>query len=278
MTRSIRLGLIGDNITRSQAPRLHQLAGLQSGCRVSYERLVPAELGKGFDQLFAEVAASGYRGVNITYPYKERAAAKVTIPDPLTRAMGAVNTVIFEKDGLYGFNTDHSGFIRAYRQARGEMAPGTVLILGAGGVGKAIGFALVALGVARMRIADLDIDKAKALRDALKLARPGLSIEVATGGDEVSWPVDGVINCTPRGMDRHPGSPISKDLLRGAVWAFDAVYTPIDTVFLQDARMQGVETITGYELFIGQGVDAWEIFAGLPLDEKRLRADLLRGE
>ena len=91
----IVLGLIGDNIAASQAPRLHRLAGELAGADVRYDRLIPRELGKDFDEVFEGCAASGYRGVNVTYPYKERAAAKVRIDDPLVRAIGAVNTVIF---------------------------------------------------------------------------------------------------------------------------------------------------------------------------------------
>ena len=106
MTDTIRLGLIGDNIAASQSPRLHRWAGAQNGRRATYDRLVPAEMGMEFDAVFAHVAASGYRGVNVTYPYKERAAAKVVVQDPLVRAIGAVNTVVFEPGGPQGFNTD----------------------------------------------------------------------------------------------------------------------------------------------------------------------------
>jgi shikimate dehydrogenase len=60
--------------------------------------------------------------------------------------------------------------------------------------------------------------------------------------------------------------------MQGAKWAFDAVYTPVETQFLQDARAAGLTVISGYELFFGQGVDAWDIFTGIPLDHAALRA------
>ena len=66
--------------------------------------------------------------------------------------------------------------------------------------------------------------------------------------------------------------------MTGALWAFDAVYTPVDTQFLNDAAAQGLQIISGYELFIGQGVDAWRLFTDLPLNDDRLRADLLQPE
>jgi shikimate dehydrogenase len=274
----MRLGLIGDNIAKSQSPRLHRLAGQQNTTPVSYDRLVPAETGKDFDTLFDEVSQNGFRGVNITYPYKERAASKVTIDDPLVRAIGAVNTVIFDQGGPHGFNTDYSGFIAAYRHIRGELAPGTALMIGAGGVGKAVAYGLAAMGVTEIRLAERDLPKAEALAEALRRAKPGLRVITGSDAEELAKGADGLINCTPVGMVGHDGTPLSAKAMQGATWAFDAVYTPVDTQFLTDAASKGLQIISGYELFIGQGVDAWKLFTGLPLDYDRLRADLLQPE
>lgn len=274
----IRLGLIGENIAKSQSPRLHRLAGTQHGLRVTYDPLVPAERGMGFDDLFDWVAGNGYRGVNVTYPYKERAAAKVSIGDPLVRAIGAVNTVVFEPSGPQGFNTDYSGFISAYRRVRGKAAPGPVLMIGAGGVGKAVAFGLVALGLTEIRIADRDLPKAEALAGALTAACPGLAARAGTDAADLAPGAKGIINCTPVGMVGHDGTPLASPALAGAEWVFDAVYTPVETQFLQDAAAKGLEVISGYELFFGQGVDAWSIFTGLPLDEAQMRQDLAAGK
>lgn len=278
MTGPIRLGLIGDNIAASQAPRLHRLAGAQNGQRVVYDRLVPPALGLSFDDLFTQVAAGGYRGVNVTYPYKEQAAGRVAIADPLVRAMGAVNTVVFGSDGPQGFNTDHTGFIAAYRQARGAAEPGKVLLIGAGGVGKAVAFGLIALGVRELRIADHDLPKAQALAAALQAARPGLITRTGGAATDLAAGVAGVINCTPVGMVGYDGTPLPRTDLAAADWVFDAVYTPVQTRFLQDAVSAGLQVISGYELFIGQGVDAWRIFTGLPLDVTKLRRALAEGQ
>ena len=171
----IRLGLIGDNIAELQSPKLHRLAGRQVQRIVSFDQIVPRHLGLDFDGTFALCAAGGYRGVNVTYPYKEVVTAKVRIDDPLVRAMGAVNTVVFEPDGPRGFNTDHSGFMAAYRAALGSRPPGRVLMIGAGGVVKAVAFGLVAPGPTDIAIADRDVAKAEALCGALRQARPGLA-------------------------------------------------------------------------------------------------------
>ncbi|MFN4155630.1 MAG: shikimate dehydrogenase family protein [Paracoccaceae bacterium] len=278
MTDIIRLGLIGDNIAASQSPRLHRLAGAQNGRRVIYDSLIPPALGQSFDNLFGVVAGGGYIGVNVTYPYKERAAGKVAIADPLVRAIGAVNTVVFGDGAPQGFNTDHSGFIAAYRHVRGDAPPGPVLMIGAGGVGKAVAFGLVALGLTALRIADRDLPKAAALAAALRAASPALHVETGTDAVALSGGVAGVINCTPVGMVGYDGTPLPRAYLAEAEWVFDAVYTPVDTRFLQDAMAGGLQVISGYELFIGQGVDAWRIFTGLPLDATRLRQDLAEGK
>lgn len=273
----IRLGLIGDNIAVSQAPRLHRLAGAQNGRDVTYDRLVPRELGKDHAAILADCAAGGYRGLNITYPYKEKVAALVSIPDPMVRRLGAVNTVLFEASGPEGHNTDHTGFISAYREARGTASPGVVLLIGTGGVGRAIAFALVALGATEIRLADHDVAKAEALSEDLERARPGLRIRVGVDAGTLAAGADGIINATPVGMTGHAGLPLPRETISGA-WAFDAVYTPVETEFLAAAQAAGLQVIPGYELFIWQGVDAWKLFTGLPLDVDRLRTDLAHPE
>ncbi|TGD65638.1 shikimate dehydrogenase [Tabrizicola sp. WMC-M-20] len=278
MSDPIHLGLIGDNIAKSQSPRLHRLAGAQNGRRVIYDQLVPAERGLPFDALFEWVRDNGYRGVNVTYPYKERAAAKVTVDDPLVRGIGAVNTVVFDEGGPHGFNTDYSGFIAAYRRVRGTAAPGLVLMIGAGGVGKAVAFGLVALGLTEIRIADRDLPKAQALAEALAAACPGLTTRTGTDAAAMAAGVSGIINCTPVGMVGYDGTPLPCENLSVAEWVFDAVYTPVDTHFLQDAMTAGLQVISGYELFFGQGVDAWAIFTGLLLDEAQMRRELAEGK
>ena len=90
---TLKLGLIGDNIAQSKAPLLHRLAGEIAGLAVTYDRLVPRELGVDFDETFDICTAGSYRGVNITYPYKERAAARTGRRRPPVRADGAGDAV-----------------------------------------------------------------------------------------------------------------------------------------------------------------------------------------
>lgn len=288
-TPALKLGLIGDNIAHSKAPLLHSLAGKLAGRDVSYERLVPRALGADFEATFERCATGGYRGVNVTYPYKELAARRVRIDDPLVQAMGAVNTVIFEPaepagifepaeppgifepGGARGFNTDYSGFTAAYRHARGESRAGRVCMIGAGGVGKAVAFALLNLGLDALWIVDRDYAKAVDLESRLRAVASGLPVTLSNDATALPTELDGLINCTPVGMVGHEGTPLPRDRMRGAGWAFDAVYTPLETQFLKDAIAEGFAVISGYELFFHQGVDAWQLFADCPVDPVQLR-------
>ncbi|MCQ0972115.1 shikimate dehydrogenase [Paracoccus sp. TK19116] len=274
VNRKLLLGLIGDNITRSQSPRLHRLAGRQNGVEVRYDRLVPPDMGKSFEEVFAGARSGGYRGLNITYPYKERVAPMVRIDDPLVRAMGSVNTVIFEEGGPVGTSTDYTGFVAAYRAARPDTSPGSVLMIGTGGVGRAVAFGLVALGVSELRLVDRDIAKADHLAGAIRAIAPAVKVGTGTSAEAAAEDADGLINCTPVGMDGYPGTPLAAEAMAGAAWAFDAVYTPADTTFLTDAASAGLAVISGWELFFWQGVHAWKHFADLPLDRETLRNDL----
>jgi shikimate dehydrogenase len=272
---AIKLGLIGDNIARSRAPVLHGLVGDQNGVAVTYDRLVPKDRGETFDQVFAACKAEGYRGINVTYRYKEQVAQKLRIDDPLVQAIGAVNTVIFDADGPRGHNTDYSGFTAAYGRVRGIEPTGRALMIGTGGVGRAVAFGLAALGANDLALVDRDLVKAEALANDLRRAAPNLTVSVGNDAVAAAKGAAGVINCTPVGMVGYDGTPLPLAAMAMASWAFDAVYTPVKTQFLTDAAASGLQVISGWELFFYQGVHAWEFFAGLPLDEDRLRADLM---
>lgn len=275
MSEPLKLGLIGDNIAKSKAPTLHRLAGEICGRAVTYDRLVPPEMGEDFDAVLNGRPAADFRGVNVTFPYKERAAAQVEIDDPMVRAIGAVNTVVFEDGRMRGFNTDHSGFIAAFRHRLGADAkPGKVCLIGAGGVGRAVAFGLAALGAEELRLVDQDQARAEAVMAALRGADQHLALSFVADAAEAAEGADGLVNCTPVGMVGYEGTPLPIAAMAGARWAFDAVYTPEDTEFLMGAQAQGLSIVSGYELFFYQGVDAWRIFSGGSVDETRLREAL----
>lgn len=266
-----RLGLIGDNIRDSRSPDLHRLAGWLCGLEVRYDLLVPAQMGRTFDEVLAACEHDRMRGVNVTYPYKERVITRLASCTPDVTLIGSANTVVFTPEGPVGYNTDHSGFIAAYRIRFRERPAGRVAIIGCGGVGRAIAFALAALGATQLRLFDADADRANRLAAALGLLAPPMAVQVERDPAGTLREADGVVNCTPVGMTGMPGSAVPLELLGGQRWAFDAVYTPVDTQFLRTAQRVGIETLSGYELFFHQGIKAFELFTGRmpPLDALR---------
>jgi len=201
----IRLGLIGDNIAASQSPKLHRLAGRQVRRIASDDQIVPRDLD--FDGTFALCAVGCYRGGNVNYPYKEVVTPKVRIDDPLVSAMGAVNTLVIEPNGPRGFNADHSGFMAAYRAALGCRPPGMVLMIGAGEVGKAVAFGLVAPGPTDIAIAGRDVAKAEARCGAPRQTRPGLAAIAGADAEALAPGSERIINCTPGAWSALRGRP-----------------------------------------------------------------------
>ena len=271
---TIRLGLIGDAIAASRAPALHEVGGRLAGLAVRYDRLVPRELGLGFEAVFERARAAGYRGLNVTHPYKERAVPLLSGLAPGAAGLGAVNTVVFEGARAQGHNTDRSGFVAAYRAWMSARTPGAVCVLGAGGAGRAVTFALLDLGAGALRLVDREPSRAEALARALRAAAPDVPVLATADPAEGAAGASGLVNCTPLGMAGHEGTPLPRVLMRGAAWAFDAVYTPPDTRFLRDAAAEGLRVLGGEELFVHQGLHAFALFHGRRLDERALRAAL----
>lgn len=271
---AIRLGLIGDNIAASRSPALHRLAGQICGLDVSYDLLVPRVLGLDFEATFDRARADGYRGLNITFPYKERVLPRVTMNEPIVRAIAACNTVSFEPAGAIGANTDYTGFLGAYRGNFGDSAPGNVAMAGCGGVGKAIGFALAALGAKALHLFDPEGTKADELARALAGAHHTLDVQVTGSIEQACESADGFVNCTPLGMVGYDGSAFPNHGFDKGNWAFDAVYTPMDTPFLVGARTAGLSTMGGYELLLYQGIACFRIFTGREIGATELRRAL----
>ena len=263
----IQLGLIGEGISKSSAPRLHEFLGKMYELPVSYVRIDSKERPDfDFSKALKTCGEMGFRGVNVTHPFKERVRSLIDVPDPNVARIGAINTVVFDSDPPRGFNTDYSGFYGAFRHRFGDVAPGKVLIVGTGGAGKAMAFSLARLGASGIWLYDIDAGRADALFTTL--IRAGVDAAVIGEDDFLSAvrDADGLINGTPLGMWTNPGNPFPPNTIGGQQWAFDAVYTPVETEFLKEAQAKSLDIMSGYDLFLFQGFDAFEIFTGVSVD------------
>lgn len=272
-----RLGLVGDNIAASRAPDLHHAAAQICGIDLVYERLVPRQLGLTLDTLIDRAKEQGLRGLNITHPYKERILQFVTIEDSTVKAIGACNTVLFNAR-IIGLNTDHTGYIEAFKGRFGDVLPGAVAMAGCGGAGKAIGFALAQLGAKSLKLFDADERKSRTLADALLGVQRRMDVFVAPSLALACEGVDGLVNCTPLGMTGYEGNAFNGVQLKGKRWLCDAVYTPVKTAFLREGEAAGLEILSGYELFLYQGIHAFKLFTGRSVDAMTLRGMLAKSQ
>jgi shikimate dehydrogenase len=254
-------GLIGSPIAASAAPAMHELAAEALGVRCHYQLIEVAGADQaGLRALLDGVRRLGFAGVNVTFPYKEAVLPLLDELSPRAREIGAINTVVVRDGRLVGYNTDTSGFERAIGDLVKTSGDGAVALIGAGGVGKAIAFALANLGVAELRI--IDTERAK----AAQLVRQLEGRQAARVFDRIEDAVDGVagvINGTPLGMLPDRGMPVPETLLHGGMWVADAVYTPLWTPFLVAAKAKGAAVMSGRDLAIHQAADAFELFTGL---------------
>jgi shikimate dehydrogenase len=259
--RNLLLGLLGAPIRHSASPAMHEAAAASVGLRAYYHLIeVPGAAPEDLRLMLEGVRRLGFAGINITFPYKEAVVPLLDELSPGAAAIGAVNTVVVRAGKLVGHNTDSSGFAHALGEMGGAAGARAVALIGAGGVGRAIAFALADRGIADLRIFDHDHGKAAELVEALgerAAAWAAGSIAEALEG------AGGLVNATPVGMLPNRDSPIPVELLRRDLWVADAVYTPLWTPLLLAARAAGAAVMTGRELAIFQALDAFELFCGV---------------
>jgi shikimate dehydrogenase len=270
--RTLRAGMIGEHIQNTRLPAALRIMCEEAGVDLAFELIDTAWLHAfDFDRQVDELIEAGWTGVTVTHPFKIAAArfagAGMT---GAAATLDAANTLMFDGP-LRGFNTDYTGFLGAWRYHMGTEAPGHVAMAGAGGVAQAIGPALCELGARKITLWDIVPEKAKALAGKIG------SVAEAIPADEAPQAVrraDGVVNATALGMAEYPGSAIAPDLLDGQRWAFDAVYTPTNTVFLRAATKAGLKTISGFDLFRHMAVGTFEAYTGIRPDAEITLAKL----
>ncbi|MEY9364168.1 shikimate dehydrogenase [Bradyrhizobium yuanmingense] len=258
-SKKLLTGLIGAPIAHSASPAMHERAAEALGLRGHYQLIeVAGADAAGLRLMLEGVRRLGFAGVNVTYPYKEAVVPLLDALAPGAASMGAVNTVVVRDGRLTGHNTDTTGFARAVTPL---LAPSgnAIALIGAGGVGKAIAFALTSQEMADIRIFDSEPARAEKLVAMLapRGARVAANVEDALDG------ATGLVNGTPVGMLPNRDTPVPARLLRADLWVADAVYSPLITPLLAAAREKGAKIMTGRDLAIYQAADAFELFTGL---------------
>jgi len=278
--RAVLVGLIGRNILRSLSPALQEDAFAAARLR-GYYHLMDLDVlaGRGLPDLIAAVRAAGFAGLNVTYPCKEEV---IPLLDEVTleaRQIGAVNTVTIAADGrTLGHNTDRIGFRRAFEESigRAAIAGRQAALIGAGGAGRAVAFALIDLGVAGISVHDKDKARAEALVADLVRHCGAQRARVVEDLRAELPAACGLVNATQVGMLGFPGNPIAPDLIRPQHWVADVIYTPLETELLTAARAKGCRVMNGGGMSVHQAVAAFRLWTGLDADVERMRATFAR--
>jgi 3-dehydroquinate dehydratase/shikimate dehydrogenase len=195
-------------------------------------------------------------GFSVTMPYKEAIVKYLDKSDPLTAKIGACNTVVCGQEGkLFGFNTDVFGVVRPL-ETRLRLAGARVLVLGAGGAGRAAVFGL------KERGADVYILN-RTPGPAQTLARQAHA-KVVNRTLLRKMEFDVIINATPVGMEGNRDPLLISEQEFNSRYFFEMVYTPAETKMVKLARAKGIHVISGVEMFVQQGARQFEIWSGKP--------------
>ena len=268
------VGLVGQGIGPSLTPALHMAEGREHGLDYVYRTIDLTEIGvapERIGEILEWARALGFNALNVTHPCKQLVIPHLDDVDGAAAALGAVNTVIFG-DRVVGYNTDAPGFATGFAEGLPGAGTGSVVLLGAGGAGAAVGHALLDLGVEHLSVVDLDVDRAAALARDLADRHTAARVD-ASAFDKLSILLphsDGVVHCTPTGMADHPGIPFDEALLHAGLWVADIVYRPLDTALLKAARAAGCRTLDGGHMAVHQATTAFELITGITPNADRM--------
>ena len=269
-------GLIGNPVGHSLSPEIQNVAFRSIRLNAVYLTFPVREVElkwaiKGLKSL-------NVCGFNVTTPHK-RAVLRY-LDDVETRAaeIGSINTVKNEKGTLTGFNTDGDGVLNSMKAAGIRPEGKSVLLLGAGGAGRVIAYALVGRGYS-LKIANRTESNAKRLAEFL-YGKFGHKIEVIPltkkALKETVNHSDIVLNASSMGMDEKHNPPINKRWIRDDQWIFDIVYRPVRTKLLQDAASAGARTINGLDMLVHQGACSFTLWTGKKAPIHQMRRTLTK--
>jgi shikimate dehydrogenase len=269
------VGLIGANIQQSLSPVLHEDAFAAAGIRGHYHLMDLERLsGRNLADLLDAARALGFAGVNITYPCKEAVLPLLDDVSLEARQIGAVNTVTIDARGrTTGHNTDRFGFRASFEETLGRAAVvgKSVVLVGAGGAGRAVAFALLDLGAASVLVHDTDRPRAAALaRDLAAQFGAGRGHAVDAVAPALAEAA-GAVNATPVGMLGFPGVPLPVDAIAPRHFVADVIDTPLETALIRSARGRGARVLTGGGMCVFQAAEAFRLFSGIAPDVGRMR-------
>lgn len=250
-------GVIGWPVDHSRSPRLHGYWLDQYKVDGAY---VPLPVSPNhFPEALAGLAAAGFRGVNVTVPHKEQAFEACSFLDDHAQRIGAVNTIVFQEDGIHGSNTDAFGFFENIRH-NADWRGGISVVLGAGGAARAICVALIDAGSTEIRLVNRTRSRAERLAKEF-----GSLIKVYAWEDRHDALLEGslLVNSTTLGMTGQRALELNLDALPPSAIVNDIVYAPLETKLLAQARARGNPVVDGLGMLLHQARPGFESWFGV---------------
>ena len=271
------IGLIGYPIKHSISPYFQQAALDYYQLDICYEawETEPAQL----QDIVNNLRKPQNVGANVTTPHKEAVLPLLNEVDDLALSIGAVNTIVKKGDRLLGFNSDAYGFIEVLdKEGHFDPEGKRIVILGAGGAARAVGFALVQKNASSLVIINRTFERAQTLADSLASYSTDSSSGLETAKTEVAalpWQSLGshqtfshchlIINCTTMGMkhsSQEGQSPLSLEVIPRGVLIYDLVYNPWPTPLLKLAQKAGADILGGLPMLVYQGAASFKLWTG----------------
>ena len=264
-------GVMGWPVAHTRSPAIHNHWIARYGLKGAYVQL-PVQPDR-LEAAIRGLPALGFAGCNVTVPHKVSAMRLMDELHPAARRVAAINTIVVQPDGrLLGMNNDGAGYIQSLRDAdpawRGDAGP--ALVLGAGGAARAIVVALLDEGVPVLRITNRTLERAQALAEAF-----GDRVKVVPWAErnEAMTGVSLLVNTTTQGMHGQAPLDVTLEVLPAAAMVSDAIYIPMETPLLAQARLRGHRTVNGLGMLLNQARPAFQSWFGvLPEITPELRA------
>ena len=258
-----RYAVVGNPVAHSKSPYIHAQFALQTGERIEYERLL-APLD-GFVEHVQAFHAAGGRGLNVTVPFKLEAHALAHKLSPRAAAAGAVNTLRFDADGIFGDNTDGFGLVRDIEVNRGvSLAGARVLLLGAGGAARGVVLPMLERRPREITIVNRTAPKAHALVEQFEGAAREFGCRLFGGGPHAvdRNPYDVIVNATAGSLDA--ALPECDERAFGAgTLAYDMMYGAQPTVFMHHAQSLGARAADGLGMLVEQAAESFFVWRGV---------------
>jgi shikimate dehydrogenase len=263
-----KYAVVGNPIAHSRSPEIHERFARQTHQKITYER-IEAPLD-GFEERALALRDSGYRGLNVTVPFKVDAAKLADDLLPRARLAGAVNTLVFDGDTIVGDNTDGIGFVRDVRERlKFDFNECSVLVLGAGGAVRGVIGALLDVSPRWIAVSNRTHQRAEELAEEFGVEAIHL--------DEVpAEHFDLIVNGTTTGL-KHDAPPIDPETFNDCTLAYDLVYAADPTPFMELARSGGAKIISdGLGMLIEQAAESFLLWRGVRPDTAPVYRDLRR--